>query len=109
MNDQQDSAQMPMFLEKGTPTPEHGEPAPAPRIEEGTPLPQPVNVKKGEKFYALYFYGHREEDIAGWFEEAYGYPPDEIIKTGGGILAGPKKETRSIMDDYLGRPRNADT
>lgn len=57
--------------------------------ETGSSPPEPVNAKQGKKEYSLYFNGYSDEVIAAWFEERHGYPPDEIIMTGGGKLAGP--------------------
>ena len=54
----------------------------------------PVRAKQGGKEYLLYFNGFSDEEIAEWFEDKHGYPPEEIIRTGSGALAGPieKKE-----------------
>lgn len=41
----------------------------------------------------MYYNGFTEEEIAGWFEETFGYPPDDIKFTGGGALAGPLRDT----------------
>ncbi len=51
--------------------------------------PEPVTAKQSGNWYALYFNGHTDEEIAAWFYEKHGYEPNVIIHTGGGKLAGP--------------------
>jgi hypothetical protein len=42
--------------------------------------------------YGLYTVDASDEAIREAFTAKYGYPPKEIIRTNGGVLAGPVKE-----------------
>lgn len=63
------------------------------QTREGTTMPDdapnPVTAKQEGKYYLLYFNGHSDEEVSKWFEERNGYSPEQIIRTGGGTLAGP--------------------
>jgi len=48
-----------------------------------------IVARQGDTYWGLYFNGHDDETIREWFEKKHGYPPEQIITTGGGKLAGP--------------------